>query len=212
MLSEWLNPITVPIFKSQFLQKQPYARPNAATGALSVFNWDSVDSLLANEPSDILLVSRGTLIDLPPPRHAADLRLLMQNEIGIVIRRAERENPGLAQIALSFAHDLGGEPHIQLIATPGNTHGFGWHYDREDVFIVQSEGIKDYFFRDNTVSGDVQSAPIDFAAFHREVSPLGTARLIPGDWLYIPAGWWHMAKCIQDSFSVSVGVLLKSQR
>jgi len=212
MLSEWLNPITVPIFKNQLLQKQPYARPNAATGALSVFNWDSVDSLLANEPSDILLVSRGTLIDLPPPRHAADLRLLMQNEIGIVIRRAERENPGLAQIALSFAHDLDGEPHIQLIATPGDTHGFGWHYDREDVFIVQSEGIKDYFFRDNTVSGDVQSAPIDFAAFHREVSPLGTARLIPGDWLYIPAGWWHMAKCIQDSFSVSVGVLLKSQR
>lgn len=211
MLTDWLNPITLPLFNKKFLRKQPYARPTTARGALSVFNWDTIDRLLANEPSDILVVSKGTLLDLPTPRNSTDLRLLMQNGIGIVVRRAEREDPRLAQIAFSFARDLDGEPHIQLIVTPSRTHGFGWHYDREDVFIVQTHGIKDYFFRENTVSGDIQSAPIDFEVFRREGSPLGTTRLISGDWLYIPAGWWHMAKCVEDSFSVSVGVLLSSQ-
>ena len=211
MLSDWLDPITLAVFKKQFLRKQPYARPNSASAALSVFNWNSVGSLLARKPSDILVLSKGTLLDVPTPRDFTDLRLLMQNGVGIVVRRAERETARLAQIALSFARDLDGEPHIQLIATPGETHGFGWHYDREDVFIAQTYGIKDYFFRENTVSGNIQSAPIDFEPFRREGSPLGTARLIPGDWLYIPAGWWHMAKCVEDSFSVSVGVLLNSQ-
>lgn len=103
MLTDWLNPITLPLFNKHFLRKQPYARPTAASGALPVFNWNTIDRLLANEPSDILVVSQGNLLDLPTPRNSTDLRLLMQNGIGIVVRRAERENPRLAQIAFSFA-------------------------------------------------------------------------------------------------------------
>jgi ribosomal protein L16 Arg81 hydroxylase len=30
--------------------------------------------------------------------------------------------------------------------------------------------------------------------------------LIGGDWLYIPARWWHGAKCIEDSLSISLGL------
>jgi ribosomal protein L16 Arg81 hydroxylase len=33
-----------------------------------------------------------------------------------------------------------------------------------------------------------------------------TARLFAGDWLYIPSRWWHMAKCIEDSLSISLGL------
>lgn len=32
------------------------------------------------------------------------------------------------------------------------------------------------------------------------------ARLHAGDWLYIPAYWWHIAMCEADALSVSVGV------
>jgi ribosomal protein L16 Arg81 hydroxylase len=35
---------------------------------------------------------------------------------------------------------------------------------------------------------------------------LHTSRLLPGDWLHVPARWWHMAKCLEDSLSISVGV------
>jgi ribosomal protein L16 Arg81 hydroxylase len=141
----------------------------------------------------------------------AEVRALFQHGIGIVVRSAEREASALAQLARSFARDLDGEAHVQLFVTPAGTHGFGWHYDREDVFIAQTGGRKDYFFRQNTVCPDVLHASMDFELFRREGSPVGTATLIAGDWLYIPSGWWHMAKCAEDALSISIGVLLASR-
>jgi 50S ribosomal protein L16 3-hydroxylase len=128
--------------------------------------------------------------------------------IGLVIRRGERHAPSLAGIAGSFGEDLPGRIHIQLFVTPGGTHGFGWHYDVEDVFIAQTAGAKDYYFRDNTVTTIVPgSAALDFSVYARETSQLATARLIAGDWLYLPSRWWHMAVCLEDALSISVGVL-----
>jgi len=34
-----------------------------------------------------------------------------------------------------------------------------------------------------------------------------SARLIAGDWLYLPPRWWHLVKCIEQSLSISVGVM-----
>ncbi|MGN6718406.1 MAG: JmjC domain-containing protein [Candidatus Binatia bacterium] len=92
-----------------------------------------------------------------------------------------------------------------MFVTPAGTYGFSWHYDREEVFVVQTEGIKDYFFRENTVELRKNAAP-DCTRFRDEVSPMGSVRLVEGDWLYIPTAWWHVAKCIEDSLSISIGV------
>ena len=85
--------------------------------------------------------------------------------------------------------------------------GFGWHYDAEDVFIAQTAGEKDYYFRENTVEADTPFPPKDFQAYHAETSALQTAHLVAGDFLYIPARWWHMALCREDALSISVGVM-----
>jgi 50S ribosomal protein L16 3-hydroxylase len=157
--------------------------------------------------ADILVVARGKLLDLPVPRSSAALRAMLATGVGLVIRRAEYHEPALAKFALSLTNFIPGEVHVQLFVTPAGTHGFGWHYDDEDVFILQTSGIKDYFFRDNTVERTRPSASVpDFTQFRRETSPVGTTRLIPGDWLYIPSRWWHMAQCTDDSLSVSLGI------
>ena len=94
-----------------------------------------------------------------------------------MIRHAEQVDAGLARLAALFTQDIPGKVHIQLFVTPAGTHGFGWHYDDEDVFIVQTEGSKDYFFRDNTVERDRPlDAPPDFTQFGPEVS----ARVLAG--------------------------------
>ena len=69
--------------------------------------------------------------------------------------------------------------------------------------------MKNYFFRANTVTQDVKNDAMDFAGIRREASPIGTATLIRGDWLYIPSGWWHVAQCVEDSLSMSLGVWLE---
>jgi ribosomal protein L16 Arg81 hydroxylase len=78
----------------------------------------------------------------------------MARGIGVVIRRAERNHPDLAALAAAFVRNLPGEVHLQLFVTPAGTNNFGWHYDVEDVFIVQTAGAKDCYFRENTVDRD----------------------------------------------------------
>jgi 50S ribosomal protein L16 3-hydroxylase len=210
MLGQWLNCTEVLSFARDYLRKAPFASPSTARDAMALFNWNTLEQLLIEHPSaDILVVARGKLLDLPRPRGLAETRALMVQGIGLVIRRAEEHDPALAALAASFTQYLPGKANVQLFVTPAGTHGFGWHYDDEDVFIVQTEGAKDYYFRANSVESNrpPQTAP-DFTRFSSETSPIGTARLLPGDWLYLPSRWWHVAKCNEDSLSISLGVYL----
>jgi 50S ribosomal protein L16 3-hydroxylase len=209
MLSEWLKPIPVEAFVRKQVGKTPFAMAASAKGAVPIFGWDILDRVLSAEPpADVLVVALGKLIDLPAPRTVVDARALLSKGIGLVIRRAEKHDPGLGALAEAFARDLGGEAHIQLFITPAGTHGFDWHYDFEEVFIAQTLGIKEYFFRDNTTD---RATPVgtnpDFGKVRSETTPIATAKLAAGDWVYIPARWWHVASCVEDSLSISVGVL-----
>jgi len=175
---------------------------------MPLFGWETLSRVLAAAPPpEVSVVTRGRLVDAPAPREAAEARSLLQRGVGLVIRRAERQEAGLAELAASFARDLPGEVHIQLFITPAGTYSFGWHYDFEDVFIAQTAGVKEYYFRANTVACYTpRGARPDFTQFRREVSPFAAARLLPGDWLYLPARWWHVAKCVEEALSISVGV------
>jgi 50S ribosomal protein L16 3-hydroxylase len=207
MLDQWLSPMTVSSFARDYLRTQPYASPSSAHRAMPIFGWDTLDQLLTRNPPDVLVVARGKLLDLPTPKSLGEALDLLANGVGLVIRRAEKINDGVAGLAASVTQHIPADVHVQLIVTPAGTYGFGWHYDDEDVFIVQTEGSKDYFFRDNTVERERPSGtPPDFTRFGNEASPIGTARLLAGDWLYIPARWWHAAKCIEDSLSISLGI------
>src|SRR5688572_30440661 len=152
MLDQWLNPMPVDLFARDYLCKQPYASPSPARNAVPMFGWGTLEQLLVEHPqADVLVVARNKLVALATPRTLAETRALMLQGVGLVIRRAEEHDSGLAKLATLFSQSLPGEVHVQLFVTPGGTSGFGWHYDDEDVFIAQTLGTKDYFFRDNTL-------------------------------------------------------------
>ena len=207
MLDQWLSRMSVSSFTRDYLRTQPYASPSSASRAMPIFSWDTLDQLLTRKPPDVLVVARGKMLELPIPKNLSEALDLLTSGAGLVIRRAEKVDDGVAGLAASVTQHIPGDVHVQLIVTPAGTYGFGWHYDDEDVFIVQTEGSKDYFFRDNTVERERPSgtAP-DFTRFGNEASPVGTVGLVAGDWLYIPARWWHAAKCIEDSLSISLGI------
>jgi 50S ribosomal protein L16 3-hydroxylase len=209
VLAEWLAPMGLEEFRAAHLQRSPYARPHAAAGSLPLLQWPTLDRVLASpRPLDLLTVAAGRLAAVPPPRSLAEVRALMRTGISVVIRAAERHDDGLDRLARSFAEALPGEVHVQLYATPGGTHSYGWHYDFEDVFIAQTAGTKDYFFRQNTVAAAARlGQPLDFALIRDERTPLYSTRLEAGDWLYLPARWWHLVRCVADSLSISVGVM-----
>lgn len=209
MLTEWLAPDDLGWFLRAQFQTAPFARPGAARNAVAALDWTTVDRILrSDKPLDVMTVRGGQLFEVPVPRSLDGARALMQAGISVVVRGAEQHDPGLRAVAGGFEAALPGEVHIQVYATPGGTNSYGWHYDFEDVFIAQTAGVKDYYFRQNTVARDtVLGDRLDFTCVRRETSPIYQSRLIAGDWLYIPSTWWHLVKCAEDSLSISVGVM-----
>jgi hypothetical protein len=206
LLKEWLAPMGVEEFVAEYVGRRPWARASAAGGAAEALTWQTLDRVLGGA-DDVLVVNGGRTLPVPAPRTLAEARGLMARGLGFVVRRAERHDEQLAALATAFACDFPGEVHIQLFVTASGTSGFGWHYDFEDVFIVQTAGTKDYYFRDNTVDRHTpRGCQPDFRVVRAETSPLATSRLWPADWLYLPSRWWHAARCVEDSLSMSIGV------
>ncbi|HEX2659500.1 MAG TPA: cupin domain-containing protein [Polyangia bacterium] len=210
VVSEWFVRLQDIAFWSQsFASGQPFSMAGHAQAMIPLLGWDVLERVLGSpDPIDLMTVRQGQLIDCASPRARGDVEALFRRGVSTVVRAAERHDGGLAALASSFEAAAAGRAHVQLYATPGGTNSYGWHFDFEDVFIIQTAGTKDYYFRDNTVAGDVTlGAPMDFTAIRRETSPVYTARLIAGDWLYIPSRWWHLVKCVDDALSISTGVM-----
>jgi len=204
MLREWLEDAEE--FLRRDFGRSPCARPDAARAALEVCNWKALGAILAAVP-DVLVVARGREVDVPAPRSLDELGGLFEQGIGVVVRHAQDHHEPLARYCEDLAADVPGEQRVLVFATPAGTHGFGWHYDAEEVFIVQTAGRKDYYFRANTIDPQPKrGAQPDFSRIREETTPLSSCSLLAGDWLYLPRGYWHLARPIEHSLSISIGI------
>jgi ribosomal protein L16 Arg81 hydroxylase len=207
VLQQWLGTTPLASFRAEHLRRRPLAQPSTIGDPRGLLDCDRLAEVLSAEPPpDVLVVAGGQILPFPAPRSLIELRAYLRLGIGLCIRHGEQCHSALQRIADAFDAELG-TAQVQLFVTPGGTHGFGWHYDDEDVFIAQTAGIKDYYVRANTVGADVPAGPSAFHCYARETSVLRTATLVPGDFLYVPARWWHMAVCRETSLSISVGVV-----
>ncbi len=168
-----------------------------------------LDEVLAHAQIDTLVVQDSSLRDdIPAPRSLVELRALLLRGLGVAARNAAHSCPSIIRLCSALADVVPGEQRAIVFATPRRTRGFGWHFDAEEVFILQTTGDKTYYFRENTVSPrPLQPSPGAFLAFRQETSPLMSCRLIAGDVLYLPSGFWHATYAHEDSLSVSLGVL-----
>lgn len=210
MLMQWLTPDVYQEFVRCRAGKQAFAAASVPGVQSSLFDWSVLDRVLAADPpSDLIVVRRSELLELPAPATEQDVRSLFARGAGVVVRRAQRHDAGLAALARGFAREFQTDVHIQLFVTPPNTHGFGWHYDFDDVVILQTLGQKQYYFRANTVSA-LSSGVVepDFTLVSRETSPLMQCVLHAGDLLYLPRGMWHVARARSvDALSISLGLI-----
>ena len=183
------------------------AHPGGAERIAAACDFASLSRLVTAAPArEVLLSCAGRPIDRPAG--PADPVRWLADGWSVAVRHGERIDPRLNIIAAGFAAALLGPIDIQVHATPAGRTGFGWHYDPEEVFVVQCAGAKEWLVRRNTVNPDpVREAMPRDLQFQRESSPLLRVRLDPGDWLYIPGGWWHVATAAEsDSLSLSIGI------
>jgi hypothetical protein len=186
----------------------PVAWPQAARAIAGRATWQTLDEILATDGPDVLVSRDGRPSSFTAPLTAGEARRLRAEGHTVTVRHAERHAPALASLASEFEADFGSPVDVHLNATPAGCSGFGWHFDVEEVFVIQSAGMKRYRLRNNTVlpfpTPDTMPRELGFAA---EVTPAKECVLAAGDLLYLPPGCWHVARAEEDSLSLAIGLL-----
>jgi ribosomal protein L16 Arg81 hydroxylase len=195
----------LPTLDSWTWGREPLIIAGMARALAQRFDWFSLERMLASAEADVVLTSSAPVASWVPPRDLEQLRHCFGSKIGLTVRGAERFCP----VSRAVVEDLRalGPARVHLIATPPD-QGTSWHYEDEHVLIVQTAGVKDYYFRANTIASEVPASARAFAAHDGESSRLWSARLQPGDVLYLPARWWIRSRSEQDTLSLSIGVSL----
>jgi 50S ribosomal protein L16 3-hydroxylase len=196
-----------PRFWSSHYLRQPFGSVDGAAPLRGLLTDERLETLIASA-CDVTVVRDGRLGDDPRPTTAAAAWERVASGSSLVFRHVERHDPVIAGISGALMLDVLGPVDAHIYVTPAGHHGFGWHYDAEEVFFLHLDGVKDFFLRRNTVNPDPvpEAMPRDLR-FEEETSPIMQCRVHPGDWLYIPRGWWHMARARVDSRSLSLGLL-----
>jgi ribosomal protein L16 Arg81 hydroxylase len=207
ILTDLLGNFPIQRFFDDYYLKQPFARREEAAAFCSLGQWSAVEGMLMHKDADVI-VGRGQERysgSIPTTRCEADAVLQQGYTIGL--RHADRIDPGLSEMAERFQSALRAPVDIHLYCTPAAQQGFGWHYDAEEVFVLQTEGSKTWSLRNNTVHPWplIDSMPQN-QRYEREITPVLQCTLNRGDWLYIPGGYWHSTSAVSQSISLSVGV------
>jgi len=212
-LQKLLGDVSKQQFSAEYLHRLPFAQASTAGEFSSWASWELLGRLLERH-ADAMVVRQGARWSGELPANLHQAHQLCDEGWTILVRHAEQHDHQLKNIAESFQADFHAPVNIHLYVTPAGTHGFSWHYDAEDVFIVQTTGRKEYSLRKNTVNPWplVETIPADMR-YERELMPMMRVELRAGDWLYIPCGYWHKADALPDdeaAISLAIGVMAPS--
>lgn len=198
-------------FLDDFFLRLPFSMPGTAAEMAGLATWDRLEAILARPEADAMVVRQGRRHDPGETPSGKEYRTLHESGHTILVRHAERNDAALADLAREFEEEFRAPVDLHIYCTPGEEYGFGWHYDAEDVFILQSSGSKEYSLRKNTVNPWplAETMPRDMR-YEREIMPVMQCLLEPGDWVYIPHGYWHVGRAQEPSISLAVGLLMPS--
>lgn len=196
-----------PRFVREYFQRLPYSAAGRAFELCGLGSWEALVAILQSDAADVLVCRQNERYPGSTPRSMVDAQALVEEGYTLLVRHAERHDPRLAELAAEFQRAFAAQVNIHMYCTPGGQYGFGWHYDAEEVFIVQTTGRKEYGLRKNTVNPwpIEETLPGDMR-YEREIMPLMKCELAAGDWLYIPSGYWHMGQSKETALSLAIGV------
>ncbi len=212
ILQKLLGDNSLDSFLDKHFTRLPFSRPHGADEFKEFLNWETVKNIIAEDKSVLRIVKDGKMISDYVKLTHDEVKKRYDEGCTLLVRFAERSDTRLNELALDFARSFRTEVDIQLYCTPENHNAFGWHYDVEEVFILQCQGSKHYTLRPNTIHPNplVKSIPKD-QGYERETSTTAIqVTLEEGDWLYIPSGWWHRAETKKASMHISIGLMPRS--
>jgi len=209
VLQELLGPVPISEFLQRAFSRAPLAMPDRAGRYTTHFTEADFACMVEHACATLRVVRNGHMVQDNAHLSWTEAQDFHRRGHTLLVRHAERASPKVQAIAAAFAHFFHSPVDIQVYLTPNHSQAFGWHYDLEEVFIIQVQGCKEYTIRQNTLNPLPvwDNMPADLG-YERETSRLRmSCRLEAGDWLYIPSGWWHIARTQAESIHLSIGIM-----
>jgi ribosomal protein L16 Arg81 hydroxylase len=212
ILKALLGETSLETFLNKNFTRLPYSAPDAARPLASYLDWTVVQKVLESKKATLRIVKDGAVtVDSEQMSYDQARKHYFEGNT-LVLRYAEKGHSLLKSLADDFAAPFRTEVDIQLYCTPAGHNAFGWHYDIEEVFVIQTKGSKEYTLRPNTVHPKplLSSVPKDMGYENENGEQVLKVLMQAGDWLYIPSGWWHIARTQSESMHISVGLMPRS--
>jgi ribosomal protein L16 Arg81 hydroxylase len=223
-LARCIEPVSAEEFFAEHWERKPLVVARDESGRFDdLLSLGDVERLICSSgiryPS-IRLVKAGATIsrrdytaDLPwrpdPLTGTADVRrVLAEFDAGatVVLQALHHTWEPLARFCRSLELLLDHAVQTNAYFTPRDSQGLAVHHDTHDVFVLQVHGEKRWL-----VYEPAWPLPLKNQRYRKELGRPGEAVhdvvLRPGDTLYMPRGWLHMATTSQtDSLHLTVGV------
>lgn len=212
ILKALLGETSLETFLTKNFSRIPFSVPDKAKPLESYLDWNVVQKVLESKKS-ILRVVKDGIVTVDSELMSFDEAMNYYHKGNtLVLRYAEKGHSLLKSLADDFAFSFRTDVDIQLYCTPEGHNAFGWHYDIEEVFVIQTKGSKEYTIRPNTVHPRplLSSVPKNMEYEKENGEQVLKVLMQAGDWLYIPSGWWHVAKTQSESMHISVGLMPRS--
>ena len=175
-----------------------------------LFSWEKLNYILNFHQlryPDIRLAIGGKVLD-----ESANENIIKSCQSGatLIINEVHKLIPEIAQFAAEIKSDLGYANQVNAYCSWPEKQGFSSHYDTHEVFILQVDGIKQWYVFEDTIKyplKDQKSSSFPPPETEAYLSCI----LHPGDVLYIPRGHWHYAvACEEPSLHLTLGIHCKT--
>src|SRR5262245_1425980 len=222
-LPELLHPVPERQFLDHYLYRSFRHIPGPRDKFQCLFTWDNLNRILEEhrlEPPHVMLRKDGKDIDSTeyldhirtpyentlPIVNVAKLAALMRDGATLSLHEMHWIHRPLSLLLGNLGRQFTGPCDVILFASFGSTRAIAPHEDGDDQFILQLAGRKYW-----QVYGPNEPNPIRKPICHESTEPkrppIWEGILNAGDVLYIPRGWWHEVRSVNEpSLHLAVGL------
>jgi len=203
-----LEPIGLDGFKKEYMGDDKLYLEGDSHKFRSLVTWDDINKILEYHDLSFPQIRLARAGDTVNPDNyidkieggtknvsSIDISCLyneIRQDATLIIDAVDDLNHNLKKLSNSLAWALRDPVQVNAYISCDPIEGFDAHWDDHDVLIFQLEGPKEW-----EIYGQSREYPLRSDVGKSEQPPSETewkGVVTPGDLLYIPRGWWHMAR------------------
>lgn len=150
-------------------------------------------------------------MDISPTRVSSEINFegvhsVAEQGATVRIRNVSTYNDSVKNLREEFINSFHFNTTINAYYSSSVSRGFNAHYDIRHIFVLQLEGVKQWFF-----GSKIDGTPRHDFTPHSKILDDCTKEnitLSKGQVLYIPPGLWHKTKTKENSLHLAIGVTM----